>query len=92
MKKIEKKAPELSTIYIGNLDYKINEKQLISLFIKFGKIKYVDIVKKNGGRQNKGIAFIKMYGRNNAQRAIKSLNETYYSGRTIKVSMAIESK
>lgn len=78
------------TIYIGNLRYNFDEKAVMGLFAKFGKVKNVNLVKENGTDKSKGIAFVDMYKAASATLAVKNLNGRVVSGRTLKVSIAIE--
>lgn len=80
------------TVYIGNLQYNINEKSLKEIFCEYGKVKFVNILKKPGTEKNKGIAFIKMYDAKAAEMAVKELDGAELDGRTVKVSLAKENE
>ena len=77
-------------IYIGNLKYNIDEKELAGIFRKFGKVKEVNLVRIPKTEKSKGIAFVNMFKADEADKAIKSLNGKIIDGRTVKVSEAIE--
>ena len=82
------KDPSVTTIYTGNLNYETSAKDLQSLFEKFGKVKYVNIVKDKETNKKTGIAFIQMPNGKHAKAAINELNGSELRGRTLKVSVA----
>lgn len=80
------------TIYIGNLNYRKDEESIKKMFSPFGKVKDVYILVDAKTKLKKGIAFVRMYKNDEAQKAINYLNGREIDGRTLKVSKAIESK
>ncbi len=80
------------TIYIGNLNYNIDENSLWSLFGKFGKVCDVNLLTNPGKDSSKGIAFVNMLKANDAEKAIEKLNGRIIGGRTAKVSEAVDNK
>ncbi len=78
------------TLYIGNLNYKITEKQLRGIFGKFSKVGRLKLIEDPKTRKSKGIAFVEVFGKENAQKAISALNGRPLDGRTAKVSIAEE--
>lgn len=100
-KKLFKKAPQKvgqrnrknsEMVYIGNLNYKISEKDLVGIFGKFGKVGKVKLVMDYKTNRSKGIAFVEMFSKQEAQSAIDSLDGKNIDGRMAKVSIAIEQK
>ena len=83
-------TPKSSVVYIGNLPYDIGEKDLESLFNKFGRVKRVNLITNPGTTDSKGIAFITMLKQNDAKRAVKAYDGRVIKGRTIKCSEALE--
>lgn len=77
-----------ATIYIGNLSYKKNASALKSLFQKYGKVSFVNLIKNPKTQKSMGYAFIQMTNLEFAHKAIKALNGTQLDGRTLKVSLA----
>lgn len=74
-------------VYVGNLNYRLEEDDIYNLFNKFGSINSVKILPNdNGGK--KGIAFVEMKNSSQASKAIKVLNGKIIAGRTLKVSVA----
>lgn len=80
------------TIYVGNLNYKKDEEGIKKMFSTFGRVKDVYILTDAKTKLKKGIAFVRMYKMDEAQKAINSLNGREIDGRTLKVSKAIDSK
>jgi RNA recognition motif-containing protein len=78
----------VTTLYIGNLNYKKDEYQVKAMLEKFGKVKYVKIVVDPKTSVSKGIAFVQMPNGKHAKQAIDALNDTLMDGRTLKVSIA----
>lgn len=78
-----------TTVYIGNLSYKRNEKGITKLFAPFGPVKYVKLLKVGKQDQSKGVAFVEMANAKDADRAILALNGKVVDDRTLKVSRAI---
>lgn len=87
-----KKDPSVTTIYIGNLVYEKTEIDLKELFEEFGPVNYVKLIKDPNTHKSKGIAFIQMLNKDQAQNAISTLNGSQLDGRTLKVNIAEESK
>lgn len=82
-------APKsVTTVYIGNLKYDRDERDIKELFSEFGKVKDVAIVLDPETEKSKGIAFVKMFEAKEANTAIKALNGANFDGRTLKVSIA----
>lgn len=80
----------METIYIGNLNYKTSAENLKGIFSRYGKVNDVNLLKIPGTEKSRGIAFIKMTKKDQATKAIESLNSTQLDGRTVKVSFAID--
>jgi RNA recognition motif-containing protein len=83
----EESAP-VTTIYIGNLNYKRDEESIKELFAPFGYVKSVKIVYKDGSELKSGIAFVQMTNEEKALKAISELNGKLVDDRTLKVSVA----
>lgn len=81
-----------TTIYLGNLKYSKTEGQIKKIFTKYGKVNYVKLVVDKKTSLSKGIAFIQMPNKDDAKLAISELNGKVIDGRTVKVSIAIESE
>jgi len=47
-------------IYIGNLSYGVNEDNLKSLFVEFGEVESVKVIKDRFTGRSKGFGFVEM--------------------------------
>lgn len=75
-------------IYIGNLASNISEDRLQSLFVEFGEIESVKVIKDRFSGTSKGYAFIEMPSNSEADKAIKALNGSRMDGNSITVRPA----
>ena len=77
-----------SKLYVGNLSYDTTEDSLRTQFAKAGTVVSVDIIKDRDTGRMKGFAFVTMNSDEEAQNAIKILNEKMLDDRVIKVNVA----
>ena len=75
-------------IYAGNLPYSVTEDDLKEAFAPFGEVANVQLITDKFSGQSKGFGFVEMPNNNEADEAIKSLNDTALKGRDIKVNQA----
>ncbi len=75
-------------LYVGNLSYSVTEDQLRELFAKHGEVKDVVIIKDKMTERSKGFGFVELSNDAEIQKAIDSLNDTEFEGRTIKINKA----
>jgi RNA recognition motif-containing protein len=75
-------------LYVGNLSYNTTEDGLRSTFAQAGTVISVDIIKDRDTGRMKGFAFVTMNSDEDAQNAIKILNEKMLDERAIKVNIA----
>lgn len=75
-------------IYVGNLDYKVNENELSGLFEEFGTVSSAKIITDKYNGRSKGFGFVEMENENEANKAIESLNGTTMGTREIVVNEA----
>jgi RNA recognition motif-containing protein len=61
-------------IYVGNLDFKVNEKDLEELFEKYGTVSSSKIITDKFSGKSKGFGFVIMENQDEATSAIKELN------------------
>ena len=87
----EDTAPELQTIYVGNLPYKANEHAVRQLFSEHGRVYTVRLMKDKQTGRRRGYGFVEM-AQADATKAIGALNETEFQQRTLKVREAKERK
>jgi RNA recognition motif-containing protein len=77
-----------SKLYVGNLSYDTTEDGLRTTFAQAGTVVAVDIIKDRDTGRMKGFAFVTMNSDEEAQNAIKILNEKMLDDRAIKVNVA----
>ena len=75
-------------LYVGNLSYDTTEDGLRTLFTKAGTVVSVDMIKDRDSGRMKGFAFVTMGSDEEAQNAIKILNEKTLDDRAIRVNIA----
>ena len=75
-------------IYVGKLAYSVSEDDLRALFVEFGELDNVKIIRDRHSRQSKGFGFVEMPSNSEADQAIKALNGKLVKGQNIKVNPA----
>lgn len=75
-------------LYVGNLSYDTTEEGVRTLFANAGTVVSVDIIKDRETGRTKGFGFVTMNSDEEAQTAIKTLNEKILDDRAIKVNVA----
>lgn len=75
-------------IYVGNLPYNVTDADLREAFSHFGDVSQVNLIADKFSGQSKGFGFVEMDNNSEADAAIKGLNGTDMSGRSIKVNQA----
>eukprot|EP00669_Euglena_mutabilis_P003787 TRINITY_DN14817_c0_g1_i1.p1 TRINITY_DN14817_c0_g1~~TRINITY_DN14817_c0_g1_i1.p1 ORF type:complete len:108 (-),score=19.75 TRINITY_DN14817_c0_g1_i1:128-430(-) len=77
-----------SSIYVGNISYKIRSKDLETKFSKFGPIESATVVMDRDTDRSKGFGFVKFASSDAAERAIKEMDGLEVDGRQLRVNMA----
>lgn len=75
-------------IYIGNLSPATTEEALKTLFVEFGEVETIKLIKDKFTGRAKGFGFIEMPSNSEADQAIKALNGKRIDGNNIKVNPA----
>ena len=75
-------------IYVGNLDFKVNEQDLEQVFAEFGQVESVKIITDKYSGRSKGFGFVIMDDDSEANSAIEALDGKDLSGRTLRVNEA----
>ncbi|NBC84222.1 MAG: RNA-binding protein [Bacteroidetes bacterium] len=79
-------------IYVGNLDYKVEEEDLKSLFEEYGSVSETKIITDKHSGRSKGFGFIIMEDDSEAEKAIAALNGSTFQNRQMVVNEAREKK
>ncbi len=72
-------------IYVGNLASETSEDTLNQAFATFGQIKSVSIIRDGATGASRGFGFVRMEVQDEAQTAIREMNEKELDGQIIKV-------
>jgi len=75
-------------IYVGNLDFKVNESDLEGLFGNYGTVSSAQIITDKYSGRSKGFGFVTMENKTEATKAIEELNGTMVASREIVVNVA----
>jgi RNA recognition motif-containing protein len=75
-------------IYVGNLNYKLQESQLEEVFKEYGEVSSVKIITDKYTGRSKGFGFIEMPNDGEAEAAIEALDGKEVSGRQLRVNKA----
>ena len=79
-------------IYVGNLNFNLNEDELKEIFEEYGEVSSVKIITDKYSGRSKGFGFVEMPNDNEAKEVIENLNGTEIGGRALKVNQARERK
>ena len=72
-------------IYVGNMASETSEDALNQAFSAFGQVKSVSIVRDGATGESRGFGFVRMDVEEEAQTAIREMNEKELDGQVIKV-------
>jgi RNA recognition motif-containing protein len=75
-------------LYVGNLPYEIGETDLQDLFARAGSVESVNVMRDQMTGRARGFAFVEMGTDEEAQKAIRELNEFQVGGRNLTVNEA----
>lgn len=78
----------IMNIYVGNLDFKVNEHDLENLFTEYGAVSSVKIITDKYSGRNKGFGFVEMEDEDEAKKAIQALDGSSYGNRKMVVNEA----
>lgn len=76
------------SIYIGNLNYEINQQDLTEVFSEYGTVKRVYIPTDRETGRVRGFGFVELSNDSEEQEAIQTLDGAEWMGREIKVNKA----
>jgi cold-inducible RNA-binding protein len=75
-------------LFVGNLPYSVRDEELRAAFEKVGPVVSANVILERGTNRSKGFGFVEMENEEDAQKAIKQLNESELDGRKIIVNIA----
>jgi RNA recognition motif-containing protein len=75
-------------IYVGNLSTNVQEADLNTLFSQHGKVESVKIIQDMYSKISKGFGFVEMLVKDEAQKALDSLNSHEFKGKRLVVNEA----
>ncbi len=75
-------------MYVGNLPYKTTERELATMFGKFGKVLSVRLIKNKANGKSRGYGFVEMDGQAAADKAVSAMSGTDVKGRKLVVNEA----
>jgi RNA recognition motif-containing protein len=75
-------------IYVGNLSYKVEERELQEVFEEYGAVTSAKIIFDRMTNRSKGFGFVEMDNDDEARQAIEALNGTTYKNRQMVVNQA----
>lgn len=78
----------MTKLFVGGLPYSINSGSLEEMFAAFGAVASAQVITDKFTNQSKGFGFVEMSNDEEAQAAIKALNDSEVEGRRINVSVA----
>jgi RNA recognition motif-containing protein len=73
-------------IYVGNLPFNLGEEDLKEIFEEYGSVTSAKIISDKFSGRSKGFGFVEMDDDEEANNAIKELNNAEVAGRNIKVN------
>ncbi len=75
-------------IYVGNLDFKVNENDLEKIFGEYGTVSSSKIITDKYSGRSRGFGFVTMENQDEAEKSIKALDGTTLHNREIVVNEA----
>jgi len=75
-------------IYVGNLDYRVNEKDLGDVFSEYGTVSSAKVIMDKFNGRSKGFGFVEMDNHDEANKAIRELDGATFENRKMMVNEA----
>lgn len=88
---IKESNEDTTTLYIGNLAYRVNEAAVKEHFAKVGDVRSVRLMQDKRTGKKKGFGFVEVNS-SDAEKMISEYNDTQFNDRTLKVRLAKERK
>ena len=73
-------------IYVGNLDFKVNENDLEEVFKEYGEVSSARVIVDKYSGRSRGFGFVEMANNSEGNKAIEELNGATYEDRVLKVN------
>jgi RNA recognition motif-containing protein len=77
-------------IFIANLNYKVQDKELKELFDSFGTVDSARVIYDRATHRSKGFGFVEMSNEEEANAAIRDLDGKEFHGKNIAVKKAFD--
>ncbi|MDA1114656.1 MAG: RNA-binding protein, partial [Planctomycetota bacterium] len=77
-----------TNIYVGNLSYQMDDRELEDLFAPYGDIASARVITDRETGRSKGFGFVEMPDSAQAEAAISGLNDTEIDGRNLRINEA----
>ncbi len=75
-------------LYVGNLSYQVSSSDLEQLFAQFGNVQSAQVITDRETGRGKGFGFVEMDTEEEANEAIRGLNDQEHGGRRLTVNEA----
>lgn len=75
-------------LYVGNLDFGMDDQKLREVFSEFGEVEEAVVIRDKFSKRSKGFGFVTFVNDGEADKAISEMNEKEIEGRKIKVNEA----
>ncbi len=75
-------------LYVGGISFQATEDELKEIFSEVGEVESIKIITDSSTGQSKGFGFIEMASKDDAKKAIDTLNGTTFMNRSIIVNEA----
>jgi RNA recognition motif-containing protein len=75
-------------IYVGNLDYRVDEKDLGDVFSEYGTVSSAKVILDKFNGRSKGFGFVEMENHDEANKAIQELDGATFENRKLTVNEA----
>jgi len=77
-----------SNLYVGNLSFDVDQKELEELFTSFGEVVSADLIMDRQTGRPRGFGFVEMGQEEDAKKAIEALDGKDLKGRDLTVNVA----
>lgn len=83
----EEQSDDFTTLYVGNLPYRVNEQAVKTHFMEITNVKSVRLLRDRKTGKRKGFGFIEVPS-NETDKVIQKFNDSEFEDRTLKVRIA----